>query len=130
LPAKGYSLANGARDLRAAAPNGRLIAGKSSGGGIMAGKWSVAASILLLLLVMAPLPVRAADPAFCRQYARAALAEVRGALASPRCGAGLQGARWSAEFSAQYEWCLGASRGAAAAERDGRTRYLKGCTDR
>ena len=96
----------------------------------MVGRLSVAASILLLPVAVAPLPARAADPAFCRQYARAALVQARGALASPHCGAGLQGARWSSEFSAQYEWCLGASPDAAAAERDARTRYLKGCTDR
>ena len=96
----------------------------------MAERLSVAVSILLVSLAMASFPARAADPAFCRQYARAALVQVRGALASPHCGAGLQGVRWSAEFSAQYEWCLGASPDAAAAERDARTRYLKGCADR
>jgi hypothetical protein len=91
---------------------------------------SSAASILLLSLLAVPLPVRAADPAFCRQYARSALVQARGALASPHCGAGLQGARWSAEFSIQYEWCLGASPDAAAAEREARAKYLRGCTDR
>ena len=99
----------------------------------MAGTRSVgrlAFAATLLSLVIAPPSVHAADPAFCRQYARAALVQARGALASPRCGAGLQGVRWSAEFSAQYEWCLGASPDAAAAERDARTRYLKGCADR
>lgn len=90
----------------------------------------VFAAWMLFALAAAPIPVRAADPAFCRQYARAALVQVRGALASPHCGAGLQGTRWSAEFSAQYEWCLGASPEAAAAERDARTKYLKGRTDR
>jgi len=98
-------------------------------GGRMAGRLLFIVS-MLFALVAAPIPVRAADPAFCRQYARTALVQVRGALASPHCGAGLQGARWSAEFSAQYEWCLGASPDAAAAEHDARTRYLRGCTDR
>jgi hypothetical protein len=87
-------------------------------------------ALLRLLLATGPNPAHAADPAFCKQYARAALMQVRGALASPHCGAELQGARWSAEFSAQYEWCLGASPDAAAAERDARARYLRGCTDR
>jgi hypothetical protein len=89
-----------------------------------------AAGMLSLSLAVAPIPVRAAAPAFCRQYARAALVQVRGALASPHCGAGLQGTRWSAEFPAHYEWCLGASPQATAAERDARTRYLRGCSDR
>jgi hypothetical protein len=96
----------------------------------MAWRGLVVASILFPLLAATPFPTRAADPAFCRQYARAALVQARGALASPHCGAGLQGTRWSAEFSVQYEWCLGASPDALAAERDARTRVLRGCTDR
>ena len=96
----------------------------------MAGRLHFTASALLLLVAGQPATVRAADPAFCRSYARAALVQVRGALASPRCGAALQGTRWSSEFSVQYEWCLGASPDAAAAERDARTRILTRCTDR
>jgi hypothetical protein len=108
-----------------------LIAGEMTMAGVrMAGRWPVTASILVQLLAATSFPARAADPAYCRQYARAALVQVRGALASPHCGAGLQGARWSAEFSVQYEWCLGTSPDALAAERDVRTRYLRGCTDR
>ena len=80
---------------------------------------------VLFALALAPIPAGAADPAFCRQYARAALVQARGALASPSCGAGLQGVRWSAEFSAQYEWCLGASPDAAAAERDARAGFAR-----
>jgi hypothetical protein len=85
--------------------------------------------VLFVLLATAPTIVRAADPAFCKQYARSALVQAREGLASPRCGAGLQGTRWSSEFSAHYEWCLEASREAIAAERDARTKILKGCTD-
>jgi hypothetical protein len=90
----------------------------------------IAGSVLAVLLVVAPTIVRAADPAFCRQYARGALVQAREGLASPHCGAGLQGTRWSSEFSAHYEWCLEASREAVAAERDARTKVLKGCADR
>ena len=86
--------------------------------------------ILLSVLVAAPAPVRAADPAFCKPYARAALVQVREGLASPRCGAGLQGTRWSTEFSVHYEWCLEASGDAIAAEREARAKVLKGCGDR
>jgi hypothetical protein len=64
----------------------------------------------------------AADPGFCRQFAKAAISQVRGALADPRCRAGVQGARWSTDFAAHYEWCLGASPAAAGADRDARTR--------
>jgi hypothetical protein len=70
---------------------------------------------------------QAADPGFCKQYAQAALNQVRGGLANPRCAGGLQGARWSTDFAVHYEWCLGASFGAAGNERDARTRYLRGC---
>lgn len=89
------------------------------------------AVILSALLSPAFLSVaQAADPGFCRQYAQASLSKVHGGLANPACAGGLQGARWSSDFAVHYEWCLGASYGAAGAERDARTRYLRGCTDR
>jgi hypothetical protein len=72
----------------------------------------------------------AADPVFCRQYADAALKQARGGLADSGCGSGLRGARWSTDFAVHYEWCLGASPGEAGAERDARTRHLKGCVGR
>ncbi len=97
----------------------------------MAGKLPITAfSVLSSLLVAAPAPVRAADPAFCKPYARAALVQVREGLASPRCGSGLQGTRWSTEFSVHYEWCLEASGEVISAERDTRAKVLKGCSDR
>ncbi len=74
--------------------------------------------------------VRAADPAFCEPYAKAALVQVRGALANSGCGASLQGARWSTDFSTHYEWCLGVSQEATGVERDARTKYLKACARR
>ena len=89
----------------------------------------IAGLVLVVLVVGAPTIVRAADPEVCKQYARSALVQAREGLASPRCGAGLQGTRWSTEFSVQYEWCLEASREAIATERDARTKVLKGCTD-
>lgn len=72
----------------------------------------------------------AADPGFCRQYAQASLNQVRGGFANPACAGGLQGARWSSDFAVHYEWCLGASYGAAGAERDARTRFLRRCAGR
>jgi hypothetical protein len=95
----------------------------------MTGRLAFTAASIIVFATAAPIPARAADPAFCKSYARAALVQVRAALASPHCGAGLQGTRWSAEFSVHYEWCLGASPQRAAAERDVRTRSLKGCSD-
>ena len=72
----------------------------------------------------------AVDPGFCRQYAKAALNQVRGGLTDPACASGLQGARWSTDFAVHYEWCLGASVGAAGTEGDARMQHLKGCAGR
>jgi hypothetical protein len=96
----------------------------------MAGKLPITVFSVLMSLLVAAGPVHAADPAFCKPYARAALVQAREGLASPRCGAGLQGTRWSTEFSVHYEWCLEASGEAIAAERDARAKVLKGCGDR
>jgi hypothetical protein len=90
---------------------------------------NVLALFLALVPILGPGLVHAADPDFCRPYARTALVQVRDALASPRCGAGLQGTRWSAESPVHYEWCLGVSVGAAGAERDARAQLLRACTD-
>jgi hypothetical protein len=70
---------------------------------------------------------QAADPNFCGQYAQAALNQVRGGLANPRCVPGMRGERWSSEYRVHYNWCLGASYDAVQKERDLRTGYLQGC---
>ena len=88
---------------------------------------TVALSIILTWTTSA---AQAADPAFCKQYAQAALNQVRGGLSNPGCAGGIQGARWSSDFAVHYEWCLGASFGAAGIERDARTRRLRACTGR
>jgi hypothetical protein len=85
---------------------------------------------LMLFLMSGLIDARAADPGFCRQFAKAAISQVRGALADPRCGAGVQGARWSTDFAVHYEWCLGASPDAAGAESHARRRFLRACTRR
>ena len=86
-----------------------------------------AALVFSAVLISGLTGARAAEPGFCRQYAQAALTQVRGGLANPRCAGGMRGARWSTDFAVHYEWCLGASFGAAGAERDARTQYLRGC---
>lgn len=90
----------------------------------------LSAAILLIALVSGMITARAADPGFCKQYARAAINQVRGGLTDPACGGGLQGVRWSSDFAVHYEWCLGASLGAVGTERDARTRQLKACSGR
>ena len=86
-----------------------------------------AALVFSAVLISGGTAARAADPGFCKQYSQAALSQVRGGLANPRCAGGMQGARWSTDFAVHYEWCLGASFGAAGVERDARTQYLRGC---
>src|SRR5579863_1511339 len=50
------------------------------------------ATVLMTSLAMAQLAAaRAADPGFCRQYARFALDQVRAGLSDPACGGALQG---------------------------------------
>jgi hypothetical protein len=94
----------------------------------MANGLRLTGAFMLSMFLLSGLGVaHAADPAFCKQYTQAALNQVRGGLANPRCGGGMQGARWSTDFAVHYEWCLGASFGAAGAERDARTQYLRGC---
>lgn len=88
------------------------------------------ACVVSMFLIWGLTAAQAADPAFCKQYTQAALNQVRAGMANPRCAGGLQGARWSADFAVHYEWCLGASFGAAGTERDARTQYLRGCVGR
>lgn len=83
--------------------------------------------VLALLAIVLPTATRAADPGFCRQYARAALVQVRDGLSNPSCGRTLQGMRWSSDFAVHYEWCLGVSADAVGDERNIRARQLKRC---
>jgi hypothetical protein len=84
--------------------------------------------LISALACFAPLTAQAADPATCRDYATAAIRQVRGALNNPPCLPGLQGARWSADFQVHYNWCLTANYAAMGSERDARTAYLRSCT--
>jgi hypothetical protein len=80
-----------------------------------------------VLVAAAVLSAQAAPPGFCRDYANAALNQVRGALAIPRCRRGMEGTRWSSNFRVHYDWCLGASPEAAAGERAVRTEHIRTC---
>jgi hypothetical protein len=100
----------------------------SAGEKDMANRLPLTFALVLSAFLISGLTVaRAADPAFCRQYTQAALNQVRAGLSNARCAGGLQGARWSSDSAVHYEWCLGASFGAAGTERDARTQYLRGC---
>jgi hypothetical protein len=86
------------------------------------------AGVALALCLSGLAEVQAADPAFCQQYAQAALNQVRGGLNNRSCAGGIQGSRWSSDYNVHYDWCRGASFQAVGAERDARTAYLKACT--
>jgi hypothetical protein len=92
---------------------------------LLAGVFVVVLTVSGLVSILGS--ARAADPAFCRGYTQAALNQVRGGLSNPRCQGGMQGPRWSSDYNVHYQWCLGASFGAAGDERDARTQYLRGC---
>jgi hypothetical protein len=77
--------------------------------------------------VLAPLTAQAADPASCRDYATAAIGQVRGAPDNPSCLPGPTGARWSADFQVHSNWCLTANYASMGSERDARTAYLRSC---
>ena len=81
----------------------------------------VAASLLV------PPTAFAADQGFCRDYARAAVNQVRAARSSPNCAPGARGPRWAMDWQVHFNWCLGASYKAVGAERDARTEYLRSC---
>jgi hypothetical protein len=98
--------------------------------GVAKGRLWLVAVLASGLAALGSSATHAADPAFCREYTRAALNQVRGGLADPHCAARLQGARWSTDFAVHYEWCLGVSPAAAREERDARTQYLRGCNGR
>ena len=81
-------------------------------------------------LGVALLPVqtaRAAGPEFCRDYARAAEAQVRGGLEHRRCADGMRGPEWSPEYRVHFDWCLGATREEADRQRERRRVYLDRC---
>jgi hypothetical protein len=101
----------------------------------MANRLPLTAGFCLLLFAVSTLTLgltsaHAADPAFCKPYAQAALTQVRGGLSNPACAPRLQGTRWSTDFAVHYEWCLAASLAAAGDEREARTRFLRGCAGR
>lgn len=74
----------------------------------------------------------AADDHFCKDYARAAVNQFRTAEKHERCEHHLrdEGARWSNNYRAHYDWCRGVNREAAWEERNARKHALQRCTRR
>jgi hypothetical protein len=84
---------------------------------------------VVLVIAGAATSASAADPGFCRGYARAAERQVRGAEEHRRCFERIDNnpARWTTDYRAHFDWCRGVSREQADAERDARRRTLERC---
>ena len=81
------------------------------------------------VVVMASSTVRAADEGFCKEYARVAVDQARDAEEHGRCDRARHEnpARWQRDFRGHYDWCRGARRDDADAERADRSRTLDHC---
>jgi hypothetical protein len=77
-------------------------------------------------LLGTPNATRAADPAYCDQYARLAIHEVQVNMSIPGCFKGFDN-RWHLDYQRHYEWCLTASYAAVNAERDYRRMRVAQC---
>ena len=66
----------------------------------------------------------AASPEVCRDYAVAAIRQVK--LMNEH-GCRYTTDRWSSDWNVHYQWCLGASYQQVGFERDVRTRELRQC---
>jgi hypothetical protein len=73
----------------------------------------------------------AADPGFCRDYARSAIEQFREAEHHDRCRDHIRDfAVWSPDWDHHYGWCLGVSRDQAWDGRRHRQEFLDGCEHR
>jgi len=71
----------------------------------MANRLPLTAALVLSISFISGLTAAdAADPGFCKQYAQAALNQVRGGLANPRCAGGLQDGRRILRFTTNGVW--------------------------
>jgi hypothetical protein len=99
--------------------------------GLLMRQWLIGASLAgaALALTLGP-AANAADPGFCRGYARAAVREVTRSLDMPGCRAimrGGQGDRWSTDWRTHFAWCRTVSRDDAAKENQARHAILAHC---
>ena len=73
---------------------------------------------------------RAADPEFCRDYARAAVEQSERAMNTRGCGHLLHDGRFSTDFRTHFQWCLEAHRHEADEQRSIRHEELERCAFR
>ncbi len=84
---------------------------------------------LFVLSLGAATASQAANEDFCRDYARAAERQVHKAIDSGSCGWAIDRnpARWTTDYHAHFDWCLGASYDDANRERNARRAVLEHC---
>lgn len=85
-----------------------------------------ATTAAIVMIFAAVSPATAAPPDFCRDYATAAVRQVRLARAIPACDRGT-GPRWTTDYRVHFDWCIGAPPGAVEAERNARTNWIRSC---
>ncbi len=90
-------------------------------------KLAICAALVSAALALTAPGASAAPPEFCRDYADAAVNQVRAALANPGCVAGVRGPRWTAEHRIHFQWCLTQPIPIVESERGARTGYLRAC---
>jgi hypothetical protein len=83
--------------------------------------------LLVVLLALLAGSVEAADPDFCADYARSAVAQAD-ALTITGCFKGFEGG-WHLDYGRHYAWCITAAPGAVEAQRNNRRIRLAQCQD-
>lgn len=78
-------------------------------------------------IVLAAPAARAADPEFCKDYARSAVEQVHRAEHIRACGYLLGSPRFSPDWRNHFDWCLNAHRHEADEERARRHEALEHC---
>jgi hypothetical protein len=90
-------------------------------------KLAIRAAFASAALALTASGASAAPPEFCRDYADAAVNQVRAAFANPGCVAGARGPRWTPEHRIHFQWCLAQPIPIVESERGARTGYLRAC---
>jgi len=91
-------------------------------------KQLIRATLLMPALAMLmPLAAQAADAAYCKDYAQAAVNQVSAGRAKPGCAAHMQGARWSGSERVHFIYCMSNPMDAVENVRSARHAYLHSC---
>nr|WP_294530913.1 hypothetical protein [uncultured Rhodopila sp.] len=86
----------------------------------------VTITVAAAIVIAAP-GARAADPDFCRDYARSAVEQAHRAEHIRSCAYLIDSPRFSPDWRSHYEWCLNAHHHEADEERERRHEALERC---